>query len=73
MRSNQPIFVRHLEVTPRAQEHGDQMIRRFMKRVRADGVLKEFMARQSYEKPSDKRRRERRMRDRNRRTTLEDK
>lgn len=65
---------RHLQVTPRPNESPEQMIRRFGKKVRSDGVLKEYITKSVYEKPSDKARRERRMRDRNRRTdTLEDK
>lgn len=48
-----------LAVTPRPNEEPDRFIKRFLKKVRADGILQEFYLRQSYEKPSVRRRRKR--------------
>lgn len=52
-----PVTVRHLEVSPRPNETPDRMIKRFMKKVRNDGVLAEVFERRHYRKPSEKRRR----------------
>ena len=46
-----------LVVVPRGNEDSEKMVRRFMKRVRADGILNEVYLRKGYEKPSEKRRR----------------
>jgi len=46
-----------LEVKPRNNESGEKMIRRFMKKAREDGVLREFSLRTFFEKPSVKKRR----------------
>jgi len=46
-----------LEVRPRPNEEPDRYIKRFMKKVRNDGVLQEVFQRRAYEKPSVKRRR----------------
>jgi small subunit ribosomal protein S21 len=48
-----------LEVKPRQNEDPDRFIKRFMKKVRSDGVLQEVYLRRAYEKPSVKRRRKR--------------
>ena len=50
---------RGLEIKPRPNEEPDRFIKRFMKKVRNDGVLQEVYLRRSYEKPSVKRRRKR--------------
>ena len=44
-------------VYPRGNEPVDRMIKRFMKKVRNDGILQEVYLRQGYEKPSVRRRR----------------
>jgi len=46
-----------LEVTYRKGESADRMIKRFTKKVKEDGILKEFMSRTYFEKPSVVRRR----------------
>jgi len=46
-----------LEIKPRPNEEPDKYIKRFMKKVRNDGVLQEVYQRRAYEKPSVKRRR----------------
>lgn len=48
-----------LEIRPRPNEEPDRYIKRFMKKVRNDGVLQEVFQRRAYEKPSQKRRRKR--------------
>ena len=46
-----------LQVTYRKGESVDRMIRRFTKKVKEDGILKDFMSRTYHEKPSIVRRR----------------
>jgi small subunit ribosomal protein S21 len=46
-----------LVVTPRGNEDTEKLIKRFMKKVRSDGLLNEVYLRKGYEKPSEKRRR----------------
>jgi ribosomal protein S21 len=46
-----------LAVSPRPNEDPDRMIKRFMKKVRSDGILQEVYQRKGYEKPSQRRRR----------------
>ena len=46
-----------LEVKPRPNEEPDRFIKRFLKKVRNDGILQEVYLRKGYEKPSIKRRR----------------
>ena len=46
-----------LEVSPRPGESPEKMIKRFTRKVRADGILRELYTRKAYEKPSVKRRR----------------
>lgn len=60
-RGHQPIYARHLEVTPKPQESPERMIKRFMKKVRNDGILGEVYDKRYYRKPSEKRRRKRAM------------
>ena len=48
---------RGIEVRPRPNEEPDKYIKRFLKKVRNDGVLQEVFQRRAYEKPSVKRRR----------------
>jgi ribosomal protein S21 len=52
-----PVYSRHLEVTPKPGETADRLIRRFVKKVRNDGVLAEVNDRKGYRKPSEKKRR----------------
>ena len=46
-----------LEIRPRPNEEPDKYIKRFLKKVRNDGILQEVFLRRAYEKPSIKRRR----------------
>ena len=46
-----------IEIRPRPNEDADKFIKRFMKKVRNDGILQEVFMRRAYEKPSMKRRR----------------
>lgn len=48
-----------IEVRPRPNEEPDRFIKRFMKKVRNEGILQELYLRRAYEKPSVKRRRKR--------------
>ena len=48
---------RGIEVRPRPNEEPDKYIKRFLKKVRNDGILQEVFQRRAYEKPSVKRRR----------------
>jgi small subunit ribosomal protein S21 len=48
---------RGLEIKPRPNEEPDKYIKRFLKKVRNDGILQEVFLRRAYEKPSIKRRR----------------
>ena len=48
---------RALEVRPKPNEDPDRVVKRFMKKVRSDGILQEVFLRRAYEKPSIKRRR----------------
>lgn len=52
-----PVSAQYLQVTPRGNESQDKMIKRFMKKVRNDGILQEVYQRTFFEKPSVKRRR----------------
>ena len=47
-----------VEVRPRPNEPAERMIRRFIKKVKKEGILDELRDRMYYEKPSTKRRRE---------------
>lgn len=46
-----------VEVRPRPNEDPEKLIRRYMKKLRNDGILQEVFQRRAYEKPSMKRRR----------------
>lgn len=46
------------EVRPRQNEPTERLIRRFVKKVKKEGILEEVRDRKYYEKPSTKRRRE---------------
>jgi len=48
---------KYLDVEPRKGESGEKLIRRFTKKVRMDGILREFSQRTYFEKPSIVRRR----------------
>ena len=49
-----------LQVVSRKGEAGEQLIKRFMKKVRNEGVIKDFLDRTScFEKPSVKKRKKR--------------
>lgn len=68
----QTVYARFLEVTPKPQESPDRMIKRFMKKVRNDGILGEVYDRRFYRKPSEKRRRKEAMAAFNRRSSDRD-
>ncbi len=51
------IQIEFLEVTARGNESPDRMIKRFTRKVRADGVLQEVYERKAFVKPSVLRRR----------------
>jgi ribosomal protein S21 len=57
MSPGDPIVIRGLEVSLRQGEDGERLIRRFLKKVRNDGILREYRMRTSFVKPSAKRRR----------------
>ena len=48
-----------IQVTPKPNEPIDSVIRRFTRAVRNSEILDEYRRRQSYEKPSDRKRRKR--------------
>lgn len=50
-------YFKGLEIKPRPNEEPDRYIKRFLKKVRNDGILQEVFLRRAYEKPSIKRRR----------------
>lgn len=41
-----------LEIVPRHDEDFERTVKRFTRKVRADGILREIYERQSYNKPS---------------------
>ena len=47
-----------VEVRPRHNEPTERLIRRFIKKVKKEGILEEVRERRYYEKPSTKRRKE---------------
>lgn len=47
---------RAIEVEPRQNEQIEKAIKRFVKKVRADGIIQELRTRKEYRKPSVKRR-----------------
>jgi ribosomal protein S21 len=55
----------HVEVTPRKNESPERMIKRFTKKVKKEGIQDEWREKHMYfEKPTDKRRRKRKERNR---------
>jgi small subunit ribosomal protein S21 len=46
-----------ISVRPRPNEDPEKLIRRFVKKVRSEGILREAARRMSFEKPSARRRR----------------
>lgn len=52
-----PVHASHLEVVPRPDESFERTVKRFLKKVRNDGILQEVALRSYFEKPSQKRRR----------------
>jgi len=72
MRKKRSFKNRHPEkisgtVTVRAEDFGDntdKMVRRFIKKVKNEGIVEEFRSRTHYVKPSDRRREEKRQRKR---------
>lgn len=56
---HEPVQARPLEVIPRRDESPEKLIKRFVRKVRNDGILDEVHLRRGYEKPSVKRRRKR--------------
>ena len=54
----------HVSVTPKKNENPERLIKRFIRKVKKEGVLEEVRDRRYYETPSTKRRKERQRRDR---------
>ena len=55
----------HVEVVPRKNESPERMIKRFIKKVKKEGVLDEWRQKHMFfEKPTDKRRRKKKERTR---------
>ena len=52
----------HVKVVARKDEPAERLIKRFMKKVRREGIMEEVRERMYYEKPSVKRSRQRRLR-----------
>jgi small subunit ribosomal protein S21 len=49
----------NVEIAPRdPREPADRVIRRFLKKVKKEGIIEEHRSRRYYEKPSDRKRRE---------------
>lgn len=53
---------RPLEVEARIEEPGERLIKRFLKKIKKDGILKEISDRRYYKKPSERRREEKKKR-----------
>jgi ribosomal protein S21 len=68
--SHDPVRAKYTEVAPRKDESPERMIKRFMKKVRNEGIIQEVYQRRGYEKPSVKNRRKRARADFNRRLEL---
>ena len=47
----------NVQVVARRRETTEELIKRFSRKVRKEGVIEEFRERMYYEKPSDKKRR----------------
>ena len=52
------MYSNNVEVVLRRNESAEALIKRFSKKVRREGIIEEVKSRMYYEKPSDKRRRE---------------
>ena len=52
----------HVKIVPRKNEQPERMIRRFIKKVKKEGIIEEVRERAYYVKPSEKRRKKRRER-----------
>jgi len=52
----------HVEITPRKNEQPERMIRRFIKKVKKEGILEEVRQRKYFVKPSEVRRKQRKER-----------
>ena len=50
-------MVVNVQVVARRRETTEELIKRFSRKVRKEGVIEEFRERMYYEKPSDKKRR----------------
>lgn len=59
--NNSTVKISYLEVIPSRNEAIEKTIKRFTKKVRNDGILKEVYLRRAYEKPSEKLRRKRKI------------
>jgi small subunit ribosomal protein S21 len=46
-----------IEIRPRPNEEPDRFIKRFLRKVRNEGIIQEVFLRRAFEKPSVKRRR----------------
>jgi len=52
----------HVEIVPRKNEQPERMIRRFIKKVKKEGILEEIRQRKYFVKPSEVRRKQRKER-----------
>jgi len=52
------MYSNNVEVVLRRNESTEALIKRFSKKVRREGIIEEAKSRMYYEKPSDKRRRD---------------
>lgn len=54
--SHEPVAAVHLQVRLDDGDQPDRAIRKFMRKVRDDGILREFTERRMFVKPSERRR-----------------
>lgn len=59
MKAGKNMNYRPLEVSLKPGESQEHLIKRFLKKVRADGILHDVLSKRFYEKPSVKRRKKR--------------
>jgi len=54
----------HVTVVPKKNEHPDRLIKRFLRKFKKSGIIDELRDRRFYEKPSVKKRKKRKQRER---------
>ena len=60
----------HVEVTPRKNESPERMIKRFIKKVKKEGIIEELRERRTYTKPSERKRKAKKRSDARRKKEL---